>query len=169
VFVCLWILPTNFRMPELEPISTAYFINPSHQSVCLYVYPLIVAKQRLGIHVHKDMNTHSKEELLHASFPVWSVSHEMKECGLQSNNGSVSTFPRLWRTAGGIVFFVALVVSYENRLLFLPGTSCFLFMYMIYLMFTFIFMFLLLKRWRTAIRATKPACDSGTADCRPLP
>jgi hypothetical protein len=22
-----------------EPISTAYFINPSHQSVCLYVYP----------------------------------------------------------------------------------------------------------------------------------
>jgi hypothetical protein len=30
-----------------EPISTAYFINPSHQSVCLYVYPLIVARQRL--------------------------------------------------------------------------------------------------------------------------
>jgi hypothetical protein len=22
-----------------EPISSAYFINPSHQSVCLYVYP----------------------------------------------------------------------------------------------------------------------------------
>jgi hypothetical protein len=22
-----------------EPISTAYFINPSHQSVCLYLYP----------------------------------------------------------------------------------------------------------------------------------
>jgi hypothetical protein len=22
-----------------EPISTAYFINPSHQIVCLYVYP----------------------------------------------------------------------------------------------------------------------------------
>jgi hypothetical protein len=26
-----------------EPISTAYFINPSRQSVCLYVYPRIVA------------------------------------------------------------------------------------------------------------------------------
>jgi hypothetical protein len=22
-----------------EPISAAYFMNPSHQSVCLYVYP----------------------------------------------------------------------------------------------------------------------------------
>jgi hypothetical protein len=32
----------------LEPISTAYFINPSHHSVCLYVYPHNVARQRLG-------------------------------------------------------------------------------------------------------------------------
>jgi hypothetical protein len=31
-----------------EPISTAYFINPSHQSVCLYVSPPIVARQRKG-------------------------------------------------------------------------------------------------------------------------
>jgi hypothetical protein len=27
-----------------EPISKAYFINPSHQSVCLYAYPPIVAR-----------------------------------------------------------------------------------------------------------------------------
>jgi hypothetical protein len=27
-----------------EPISTAYFLNPSHHSVCLYVYPLIKGK-----------------------------------------------------------------------------------------------------------------------------
>jgi hypothetical protein len=31
-----------------EPISPAYFINPSHQPVCLYVCPFIVATQRLG-------------------------------------------------------------------------------------------------------------------------
>jgi hypothetical protein len=31
-----------------EPISTAYFINPSYQSVCLYVYPPIVARQKFG-------------------------------------------------------------------------------------------------------------------------
>jgi hypothetical protein len=33
------------------PFSTAYFINLSHQSVCLCVYPRIVARQRLGKHV----------------------------------------------------------------------------------------------------------------------
>jgi hypothetical protein len=27
-----------------EHISAAYFINPSHQSVCLHVYPAIVAR-----------------------------------------------------------------------------------------------------------------------------
>jgi hypothetical protein len=31
-----------------EPISTAYFINASHRSVCLYMYPIHVARQRLG-------------------------------------------------------------------------------------------------------------------------
>jgi hypothetical protein len=31
-----------------EPISTALLKNPSHQSVCLYVYPPILARQRLG-------------------------------------------------------------------------------------------------------------------------
>jgi hypothetical protein len=30
-----------------EPTSTVYFRNPSHQSVCLYVYPPVVARQRL--------------------------------------------------------------------------------------------------------------------------
>jgi hypothetical protein len=30
-----------------EPISTVYFINPSHQSVSPYVYPSFLARQRL--------------------------------------------------------------------------------------------------------------------------
>jgi hypothetical protein len=34
-----------------EPISTAYLINHSHQSVCLYVYPPIVTRQQLGKNV----------------------------------------------------------------------------------------------------------------------
>jgi hypothetical protein len=32
--------------PEL--ISVAYFRNPSHQSVCVYVYPTIVDRQWFG-------------------------------------------------------------------------------------------------------------------------
>jgi hypothetical protein len=31
-----------------EAISTTYFVNPSYQSVCLHVYPSLVARQRLG-------------------------------------------------------------------------------------------------------------------------
>jgi hypothetical protein len=31
-----------------EHTSKAYLINPSHQSACLYVYPSIVTRQRLG-------------------------------------------------------------------------------------------------------------------------
>jgi hypothetical protein len=30
------------------PISTAYVISPANQSTCLYVYPTIVARQRLS-------------------------------------------------------------------------------------------------------------------------
>jgi hypothetical protein len=54
--VCVYVPHIKFWMPELifmklgmyamapEPILTAYFINPAHQSVCLYVYPPIVAR-----------------------------------------------------------------------------------------------------------------------------
>jgi hypothetical protein len=66
-----------------EPIPMAYFINPSHQSVCLYAYPPIIAgqglvknspivtRQRLGKHVPAAINTHAKiEELLDTSFSM---------------------------------------------------------------------------------------------------
>jgi hypothetical protein len=69
----------------------AYFINPSHQSVCLYAYPLIVARQRpgnnppivarqrLGKNVTVATNTHATlEELLGASFSMRSVSYQGK-------------------------------------------------------------------------------------------
>jgi hypothetical protein len=46
-----------------EAISTAYFINPSHQSVCLYVYPTIVARQRLWKNVTQATNIHVTIEL----------------------------------------------------------------------------------------------------------
>jgi hypothetical protein len=47
----------------------AYFINPSRQSVCLYVYLLIAARQRLGKNVTAAMNTHETiEESLDALF-----------------------------------------------------------------------------------------------------
>jgi hypothetical protein len=61
------------------PISTAYFINPSHQFVCLYVYPTLIARQRLGKSVTAATNTQATvEELLDALFSVRSVSYEKK-------------------------------------------------------------------------------------------
>jgi hypothetical protein len=42
-----------------ESISAAYFIVPSHQYVCLYVYP-IVARQRLSENATVDANTHTQ-------------------------------------------------------------------------------------------------------------
>jgi hypothetical protein len=47
-----------------EPISTAYFINPSPHSVCLYVYPSIVARQRLGNNVTAATNTLNNRRII---------------------------------------------------------------------------------------------------------
>jgi hypothetical protein len=55
-----------------EPILMAYFINPSHQSVCLYLYPPLVARQQLSKNITMAMNTHVKiKELLDTSFYMW--------------------------------------------------------------------------------------------------
>jgi hypothetical protein len=56
-----------------ERISAAYFINSFPQAVCVYVYPPIVARQRLGKNV-----TAARFELLAASFSVRSVSYQKK-------------------------------------------------------------------------------------------
>jgi hypothetical protein len=62
-----------------ESISAAYFINPSHQSVCLYENPLIVASQRLAENVTEATNVHATiEELLDVPFSMRSVSYQRK-------------------------------------------------------------------------------------------
>jgi hypothetical protein len=62
-----------------ESIKKAYFINTSHQFVCLYVHPAIVARQRLGKNVTATTNTQATiDELLDASFSVRSVSYQGK-------------------------------------------------------------------------------------------
>jgi hypothetical protein len=62
-----------------EPISMAQLKNTSHQPMCLYVYPPIVAMQRLGRNVTAVTNTPPPiEELLDASFSTWPVSYQGK-------------------------------------------------------------------------------------------
>jgi hypothetical protein len=65
-----------------EPISTAYFINPSYRPQCLHVYPPVVSRQRLGKNVSVATNTHATvEQLLEASFSMRCVSYQRKVCG----------------------------------------------------------------------------------------
>jgi hypothetical protein len=78
----------SMYMTAVVPISTTYFINPSHRSVRLYVYRHVVARQRLG---KKNTllllgngsvktlasNTQATIELLNASFSVRSVSYQL--------------------------------------------------------------------------------------------
>jgi hypothetical protein len=62
-----------------EPTSTVNFINLSHQSVCLYVYPFFIAKQRLGVNVTAALNTYATmAELFDASFSMQYVLDERK-------------------------------------------------------------------------------------------
>lgn len=73
-----------------ESISAAY-INPSHQSVCLYEYSPIVVRQRLGKNISEATNTHAKAEyLLDAAFSLRSVSYQGRVCE------SVCVSPMLW-------------------------------------------------------------------------
>jgi hypothetical protein len=69
-------ISTHIMAPEL--ISTAYFINPCNQSVCLYVYPLTVATQRLGKTVTAATNTHATIVEWLDSFPMRAVSCQRK-------------------------------------------------------------------------------------------
>jgi hypothetical protein len=66
--------PINFLIPEPifmklgiyimppEIISSAYLINPSNQSACLYIYFFIVARQRLSENVTAATSTHASIE-----------------------------------------------------------------------------------------------------------
>jgi hypothetical protein len=70
-----------------EPISTAYVISLSHQSVCLYVHPPIVGRQRLGKNVTAATRTRAIiEKLLDASFSMLSVRYQRKVGDCSSQN-----------------------------------------------------------------------------------
>jgi hypothetical protein len=60
-----------------EPTTTVYSINLFHQSVCMGIPPTIVARQRLGKQVPRQL-IHPTMELLDVMFSMQSVSYQMK-------------------------------------------------------------------------------------------
>jgi hypothetical protein len=92
--------PINFRMPEAifmkicmytmapEPVSTAYFMNPSHQSVCLYVYLRVSLLGNDSVDEFPWQRLQAIiEEPSDVSFSIRSLSYQRKVCG------SVYIFP----------------------------------------------------------------------------
>jgi hypothetical protein len=63
-----------------ESISTAYFINPFHQSCVSICVAPIVARQRLDSKVMTATNTHVTITLLDESFFMQSMSYQRRVC-----------------------------------------------------------------------------------------
>jgi hypothetical protein len=145
--VCLHVYhpSINFWLPErifmkfgiyitaTEPISTIHFINLSLQSVCMHVYLLNVARQRLGKHIPAATNTRNNRRIVEGV--VFYTVHDVSKDSLWVclcvpvfllGNGSVKTFLRQRRIVGRVVFCAVHVLSKESRQLVPPGTSCFL-------------------------------------------
>jgi hypothetical protein len=135
--------PVNFGMNEPifnklgicimapEPISMAYFINPSYQSVCLCILhivarqrlgkciPLFGTTQRIGRHVSESTNARNNWRIV-GRVCLWVCV--CIHLPLLDNN-SVKTFPPHRRAVGGVVFYAVRVLSKESRRLVLPRTS----------------------------------------------
>jgi hypothetical protein len=112
-----------------EPVSEAYFINPSHQSVCLHVYPSYrcKAKARLCATYHSVIDNSSVNTFLRQWIPA-TIEELLDACVCGSvcipisllGNSFVMMFPRRRRIVGGVVFYAVRVVSKESRRLVHP-------------------------------------------------
>jgi hypothetical protein len=94
-----------------EPISVAYFINPSEPSVCV----------SLGRRVLTARNTRNSRKTVGGAifYAVLVVSKKSLWVSLYIplsllGNGAVNTFPRQKRVIGGFVFYAVLVVSKKS-------------------------------------------------------
>jgi hypothetical protein len=100
-----------------EPISTAYSINPSNQSVCLYVYPRLLMLGNGSLHMFPRQRRIVGHVVLYAVRVVSKESLWVSLCILLSllGNGSVNTFPLKRWIVGHVVFYAVHVVSNERR------------------------------------------------------
>jgi hypothetical protein len=132
-----WMAWPIFMRPRIyitapETIPIVYFLNPSHQCVCVCecvsicvslllllgkgsvkCIPLFIARQRVGENVPAATNTRR-------------IFGPVSLCVLLSllRNRSVKTFPRQRRIVADVVFYAVRVVSKESGWLVLPRTSC---------------------------------------------
>jgi hypothetical protein len=101
--LCVCIPPINFKMPEPifmklgmcimapEPISTAYFINPSQQSV----YMCIVTGQRLCKQVPEAKNVHDSRRIVEGVV-IYTV-HVVSKEGMQFILRRTCCYLMIWK------------------------------------------------------------------------
>jgi hypothetical protein len=122
----LWNLICASIIMAPERIWTVYFINVSHQCVCLNVY---VARQRLDKTVTAATNTHATlKELLDSSFfavrVVWKSLWLCLCIPLSSlGNGSANMFPLQRGVGRGVVLYAVRVVLKDSRRSVLPSDN----------------------------------------------
>jgi hypothetical protein len=104
-----------------QPISVAYFINPSHQSVCLYVYP------RISFLGNGSVNTLPRQRVHETKKNYWTRRFLWRPCSFKVECVSFSAFPsvvarqkKCWRRR----FVCGQWRIKESRRLVLPRTSC---------------------------------------------
>jgi hypothetical protein len=69
----------NIYVMTPDPILAAYFINPTHQSACLYVYPKsLLDNGSVRTFLLQRMHATVIEELLDASLYVQPILYETK-------------------------------------------------------------------------------------------
>jgi hypothetical protein len=111
-----------------------YFINPSHQSLCLYLCPSYrcQAKAQLNVSLLSMLDNGSvnmflrqviqvtRQELLDASFSVLSVPYQKESLCIPLSllcKNSVKTFPRQRRIDGPVIFNAVRVVSKKQAII----------------------------------------------------
>jgi hypothetical protein len=135
-FDCLneFFIKVGIYITASEPISTTYFINLFHQSVCLHMYLRNVVRQMLSKHIPTETNTLNKRRIVEGVvlYAVLIVSKKcLWVCGsvlcrpILLGNGSVKTFLLQRRIVGRVVFCAVRVLSMESRQLVPPRTPFF--------------------------------------------
>jgi hypothetical protein len=123
----------DIHIVATEPLRTVYFINPSHQSVCLYVYPSSVCKTTTSSnislfrcyvlarkHVPAATNTRNNNRIVRR-FILYAIRVLSQECMSVClyiplsllGNISVNIFPLQKRIVGAAIFYAVRLASNE--------------------------------------------------------
>jgi hypothetical protein len=101
----------------LETISTSYFLNPPHQSVCLHVNPHVSLLGNGSVYRFPWQRIHATiEELLEASFSILPRISSIKfNCSPVAMKSMSTRFKYVFHLPG--IFFASCLVLYKSEII----------------------------------------------------